>query len=517
MLRFLIFVLILLCKVPTIYGQDTRYSSLITFESRLDSLLFTGHSLSLVEQFMAIKPGITEDRIGKINTQISAFCDQFRKLNWSKNRVKQLQTLFEKTHEVFLKRYREQIFFPSIFENGEFNCVTASMLYVLILEELQLPYAIIEEPNHVFVIVYPSEDYVIFETTSPVFKEQQIPLKQRQALVENGLKYKMITIEERDSLGLNGAFEQLSHRFNRVSMKQLIGFQYSNRMAYFKCESDYTRCIQNGLRSLSFLENEEMKQAIHQLVVTQFVSKKFKDLSLYRAFIMLASEREIDPEVLAGLFEELLETYYDEEEFDWIFNTENYIQELVINEAAKAIYLEVLYGFIYSFFDDDELPTGDLETYRSKLEAINPNSEYLEEEEYYYVSVNKPTQELLDLFDEFKFEEIRTKLGELEEESKLKSINLKQLESGMSKHVDDLIYKRDVNNAQKCMKFMFELEEEFEDFKIDSYKMGYNYLYLGDHYLDKGNKTMAKKILKEGYDHFPAHAPLKARYLHVTK
>ncbi len=520
MLRFLTFAFILLCKVPTIYGQDTRYSSLITFESRLDSLLFTGHSLSLTEQFMAIKPGITEDRIGTINTQISAFCDQFRKLNWSKNRVKQLQSLFEKTHEVFLKRYREQIFFPSIFENGEFNCVTASMLYVLILEELQLPYAIIEEPNHVFVIVYPNEDYVIFETTSPIFKEQQIPLKRRQSVVESGLKYKIITSEERDSLGLNGAYEQLTKRYKRVSLKQLVGFQYSNRMAYLKCESDINRCIQNGLRSLSFTENEELKEAIHQLVVNQFVAKKFKDQNLYKAFLLLASERELDPEVLIGLYEELLEIYYDDNRIEWILNSERYIEELIFNESAKAIFLEVLYGFIILNFEDEEISEEEFDAYYSKLEAINPDSEYLENEEepvQVFYSINIATQELLTMFKEFKFAEIREKLEDLEEQEKLKTINFKQLESGMSSKVDDLIYTRDVNNAHKCIAFMFELEKEYEAFKIEAYKMGYNYLYLGDYYLDKGNKTMAKKILKEGFDHFPDHAPLKARYLHITK
>ena len=159
----------------------------MSFYSPIDSALFNGKEISLLDKFMAIKPTVSAIETKGHEEKIDQFCVEFARLDFSKNRLKQLKSVFEKTHTVFLKRYREQIFFPSVFETGEYNCVTATMLYVLILEKLKLPYAILEEPNHVYVIVYPDEDYIVFETTSPVFSEQQIPLKQRKQLVDNGL------------------------------------------------------------------------------------------------------------------------------------------------------------------------------------------------------------------------------------------------------------------------------------------------------------------------------------------
>lgn len=516
-LRFLLPVAILFI-LNNVGAQTQKYNSLMNFTSPIDSALFTGQDLTLLEKFMAIKPSVSSAEVKDYHTRIGNFCSEFKNLDLSKNRLKQLKTVFEKTHSVFLKRYREQIFFPSVFETGEYNCVTASMLYVLILEELKLPYTILEEPNHVYVVVYPDEDYIIFETTSPVFSEQQIPLKQRKQLVDNGLKYKMITQEEVTDLGLNRAYEDLMQTSKRVNLHQLVSFQYQNKLVYENCESNLSRCLQTGYRCLSFSENDELRQNMSKIAIQQFVSGNFKDEKLYKAYLVFSSSLDLDPQILVSMYEEVLDEFYMEDLNDRVFASEKWINELIDSVSLRNSYLEVLYGMIINSYDDEDLPEElTLDDYSEKLLAINPESDYFEDESMYY-EVKEIEDELMDYFEAANFDAIVSYINTQKDSvSPRVKINLKQVETNFTEKIDDLIYVKEITKALNCINVMHRLEETYSTFKIDRYKMSYHYIYIGDYYIDKGNKAMAKKILKEGYDRYPEQAALKAKYLHVSR
>ena len=500
-------------------GQIQKYNSLMVFTSPIDSALFTGQDMSLLEKFLAIKPTISNEEIKDYQKRISDFCSEFKKQDLSKNRLKQLKTVFEKTHSVFLKRYREQQFFPSVFENGEYNCVTASMLYVLILEELKLPYAILEEPNHVYVVVYPDEDYIIFETTSPVFSEQQVPLKERKQIVDNGLKYKMITQEEVSEMGMNRAYEELLQTSKRVSLSQLISFQYQNKLVYEACETNFSRCLQTGYRCLSFSENLELKQNMSKIAIQQFVTGQFKDEKLYKAYLVFSPSLNLDSQIMSSMFEEVLDEFYMEDFNDRVFSSEKWINELIDSAAIQEDYLEALYGFIINSYEDEELPEGiTLEYYTKKLVALNPKSTYLEDFSIIYEDKYSVDEELMGYFVAANFDAVFNYIKERKDTIEvLSKINLKLVEYNFSAKVDDLIYVNEITKAINCMHVMQRLEQSFSDFKIERYKMSYHYMYIGDYYLDKGNKAMAKKILKEGYEKYPEQDALKAKYLHVSK
>jgi hypothetical protein len=504
--------------VSNLSAQTQKYNSLMSFTSPIDSALFNGQDLSLLEKFQAIKPTISQAEINDHKNRIADFCSEFHKLDLSKNRLKQLKIIFEKTHSVFLKRYREQIFFPSVFENGEYNCVTASMLYVLILEELKLPYAILEEPNHVYVVVYPDEDYIIFETTSPVFSEQQIPLKQRKQVVDNGLKYKMITQEEVLEIGLNRAYEEIMQTSKRVNLSQLISFQYQNKLVYEKCESNLSRCLQTGYRCLSFSENQELKENMSKIAIQQFVSGQFQDEKLYKAYLVFSPSMNLDSQILTRMYEEVLDEYYMEDLNDRVFSSEKWINDLIDSAAIKNAYLEVLYGVIINSYDDDELPDGmTLENYTRKLIAINPTSTFLEDFSLYSEEVFVDDK-LMGFFETANFDAIVNYINERKDTLEvLSKINLKQIAYSFTEEVDDMIYVKEITKALNCIHIMQRLEETYSDFKIDRYKMSYHYIYIGDYYIDKGNKTMAKKILKEGHEKYPEQTALKARYLNVSR
>lgn len=76
--------------------------------------------------------------------------------------------VFSRTHNKFLKQYKEYATFNELFSNGTYNCLTGTALYALVLEELGFRYTIIETNYHIFLLAETSEGKILFEATDPL-------------------------------------------------------------------------------------------------------------------------------------------------------------------------------------------------------------------------------------------------------------------------------------------------------------------------------------------------------------
>lgn len=95
-----------------------------------------------------------------------------------KNEKAFLEHVFLKTHQRLLKNYKEKATFKDLLVNGNYNCLTASALYALILEHFHFNYKIIETNYHIFLLAETSNGTILLESTDPlqgfVFKKQEI-------------------------------------------------------------------------------------------------------------------------------------------------------------------------------------------------------------------------------------------------------------------------------------------------------------------------------------------------------
>ena len=96
-----------------------------------------------------------------------------------------LKSVFSLTHRQLLKTYQQYADFSEIFNGGRYDCVTATALYSLLLEELGYSHAIYETKYHVFLLVESSEGQFLIESTDPI----------------NGFEYQKERIKERSGLG----------------------------------------------------------------------------------------------------------------------------------------------------------------------------------------------------------------------------------------------------------------------------------------------------------------------------
>ena len=112
----------------------------------------------------------------------------------TKKNDKKIKTVYNQVHSTFLKKYQEDVRFQDIFTNGNYNCVTASALFALVFEQLNIPYEIKEEPTHVYLLAYPNSSNILVETTTPLsgflsfddrFKQNFIEVLKNQKIIGN--------------------------------------------------------------------------------------------------------------------------------------------------------------------------------------------------------------------------------------------------------------------------------------------------------------------------------------------
>ncbi|MEQ8573329.1 MAG: hypothetical protein RIB63_04670, partial [Fulvivirga sp.] len=223
-------VLSLIC--PLVNGQDTLvYFNELHFNSDFEKQALTKfikqNDFNYMEVFMAIDPSIDnakfEDVQLRYQTQFKSIYNEKVK---SKRADKKLKIIYDEIHDAFLTQYKERILFNSIFDNGQYNCVSASALYSMALEEAEIPYIIKERPTHVYVLAYPKNEQIVVEATDPAGGYVKFNSSYKQAYIDRMAKAKMISDAEVKSKSADLLFDEYYFTDTDINLTQLIGIQY---------------------------------------------------------------------------------------------------------------------------------------------------------------------------------------------------------------------------------------------------------------------------------------------------
>ncbi len=98
-----------------------------------------------------------------INTKLEGFINSIR--CDKANDKDLLHKVFKKMNAVFLRKYTAYSHVDEVFTSGQYDCLTATAAYSLVLTRLNYKYEIIETNYHIFLIVETSEGNVLIETT----------------------------------------------------------------------------------------------------------------------------------------------------------------------------------------------------------------------------------------------------------------------------------------------------------------------------------------------------------------
>jgi hypothetical protein len=140
--------------------------------------------------------------------------------------VRRAHRLLSELHRVALHRYEASTDrFTDLLDTGTFNCVSASLLYIIAARQIGLAPAAAETPLHVFVVLEMGARHIEIETTSPTGFDVRRDLSEFRSFI---LANKYVTPEELAQRGLDAIFNEFNNLTHPVTPEHAIAFLYHN-------------------------------------------------------------------------------------------------------------------------------------------------------------------------------------------------------------------------------------------------------------------------------------------------
>ena len=128
-------------------------------------------SREMLTTLVQVEQAVEKDDIDQQLETLNAFVDQLRhKKQKYRSEKRFLSHFFYKVHRKFLKQYQSHTTLYDLMEHGNYDCVTGSALYSLLLDALNISYQVHEFPYHVYLTVTTSDgDTIMIESTDPQY------------------------------------------------------------------------------------------------------------------------------------------------------------------------------------------------------------------------------------------------------------------------------------------------------------------------------------------------------------
>lgn len=181
-----------------------------------------------------------------IESEIKKFCQELKNIP-VKNEKRFLRRVFYKTHRRFLQHYAQYSAFQDIFSKGNYDCVSGSALYALILKELSIDFTIRETPFHVYLLVYlKNGKVVLIESTNAMTGFITDPV----TILELGETFSQLHLEK---------FGKNHIPFNyQITLKQLAGLHYYNLGIDAFNQEKFDMSYQFLQKALQFYDSERI-------------------------------------------------------------------------------------------------------------------------------------------------------------------------------------------------------------------------------------------------------------------
>lgn len=160
------------------------------------------------------------------NAFVARLSEPLARIGRSRSEYRRARRLHDMLHAKFLRRYSATADgLDAVLDRGEYNCVSASLLYGIAARALGLDPEVVEGPRHVFIRLTIDDDRVDIECTSPRGFDVLRDLEAFRTFV---LAYKYATPEELERYGAAAVYEDF-HQFGRpVTLDRATAFLWHN-------------------------------------------------------------------------------------------------------------------------------------------------------------------------------------------------------------------------------------------------------------------------------------------------
>lgn len=178
----------------------------------------------------------------KLKKELTSFIHDLRTFD-SQSPEKRVKKIFTLTKKKYLGTYYLYAFFPELLTEGHFNCVTGTALFAVIFEELDIPYSIVEVPQHVYIVAYPDSHKIGVESTSEkngVYTwTEHTKIKAVSYLISIG----KVSEEEVRLKGIDLVLEEYYYTNEELDFDGIAGLHLINRSLYLSDRKEYPQAL----------------------------------------------------------------------------------------------------------------------------------------------------------------------------------------------------------------------------------------------------------------------------------
>lgn len=267
-------VCILLCA-QSIFSQIAS-SGPETYQTSYEQEVLLDENATHLERLMAMGAGASKERTLAVKADLDAFVQEIKSSNLMRaSEVKLMKELHRKIHDRFLDHYKLVSPFNEIFETGQYNCVSATALFALVLEELNIPYNIQELPNHVYIMAYPETKAISVEMTALRDAYYLPARKDVSRAVRILLELELTTMDEINQQGELHVYNRVYNTNSVVDLKQLAGIQYFNEAITAANKNDFKAGFDAISKAELFYNVEKTRLFKTELLYTLLDEAKF--------------------------------------------------------------------------------------------------------------------------------------------------------------------------------------------------------------------------------------------------
>lgn len=283
---------------------------IITYHTPFEQEVFENPGSSYVNMFMAIGKQADEAKAKDAEQKIRAFIQEVQRskiLNYSE--VKKINALHKLVHERFLTDYKLDAQFQEIFVTGKYNCVSATALFAIVLEELEIPYYIQEKPSHVFIMAYPSSKSISVEMTA---KRDASWLPERKDVYQSVailLEYGMTTEQEIKRLGENAVYNNYYNINKQIDIEDLAGIQYMNQSSEYVRDKEYKEALNAICKAEKWYKGQAIQGMKAELLYWSIAEGSFENLEQIKQLLLYAEMPKADENRVYYYYVNFLQEY----------------------------------------------------------------------------------------------------------------------------------------------------------------------------------------------------------------
>lgn len=346
----------------------------LKFHSELEKQSFTEFSRNGTEAlnlFLSIDKELDEEDAAVYARKFEEIIESLENKNIASKKInKKIKVAYTAIHSQYLKRYINNSFMASIFESGEYNCVSASMLYGLVFDRVDIPYKVMISQNHAFLVANPGSNSVVVETTNPGFEQQIFTGEFKQQYVSQLRESKQISEQEYRSKSAEEIFEAKLKEVRDADFRNLPGAQYNNLALLEFQDNNVGYGYELCQKAYYLFPDPQIRILLHTALAFQIDQCKFNKIEDIDYLVQYSRYENTDPEIIVGIFNNLINQHM--QYTDRVGFCDSLYRRLDYKISDEYLKRELAFNFNYQMAVQNRF--NDLaELYAAKAISIKPN------------------------------------------------------------------------------------------------------------------------------------------------